>query len=72
MVVSDKLSNNYVQILAQLKIERAKNCTQAQMAKNLNVSLRKYVDFEAGKTLDFALLDQVAGIFAKDIVLLLN
>jgi transcriptional regulator with XRE-family HTH domain len=61
-MLSNKLENQYMQILAQCKDRRAECFTQKEVAELLKVSLRKYVDFENGKSIDFGILDNLAGL----------
>jgi transcriptional regulator with XRE-family HTH domain len=68
-MISNKLKEQYVQILADLKHIRAKNCTQLEISSDLGVSLRKYTDFENGKIINLELLTNVCGYFNKQITL---
>ena len=67
MQISNDLSKQYMQILAQLKRERAECYTQKEVSVILKTSLRKYIDFENGKQFDFCLLDQLAGLLCKNL-----
>ena len=48
----------YVHILALVKTRRANICTQNEIATDLKVSRRKYIDFENGKIKDVDILNQ--------------
>lgn len=60
--ISSELKESYMQILAHCKDRRAECFTQKEIAAILGISLRKYIDFENGKNIDFILLDQICGL----------
>jgi len=58
-MISNKLMFQYMQILAQCKERLAECFTQKEIASILEISLRKYVDFENAKIYDIIILDHL-------------
>lgn len=60
--LSDETKGKYLQILKLVVQKRAECFTQKEMGKYTKTSVRKVSDFEKGKVIDFALLDQYCGL----------
>lgn len=57
----------YLQILETLNNRNAKNCTQKELSKYLDISLRKMTSFLNGDTIDFWLLCRYADLLGMEI-----
>jgi len=71
-LISNQDKCKYLHILEELNRLHANIFTQAELSKYFGVSVRKISDFQNGKTIDFWLLTQYAGIIGMKINFNLN
>lgn len=67
-MILENEKSKFLHILEQIKVRRAKTFTQKEVSEILNVSLRKFIDFENGKIYDFWLLCRYADLFGYEVL----